>query len=360
MPPTPLAITASGMCTSIGRSTPLVCAALRAGITRPRRIRDLEGLDPDTEDSIPLMAHPAKVVTEGFYKVGRWVRLASAALTQLLGESPPAPGPWALHVVTRTPDEDFLDCADVDEVDPGNAAAFLERTLVDALCSDFGLSVPPSSRRLFSRGAVGVAAALSEAAQQFAGRRLDRVLVVAVDSWIDPTLLAQAADAARLKTPDSSTGFAPGEAAVAFWVEPADAVRRAAGLPAPPVVERVALQGRSDDPLSAPEPSASSVTAAVQDAVGSEEPGDVFLDLSGEEWRARQWGTALVQLAAPLSRSRFHLPAISLGDVGAASGAIGLLLALEALERRWAAGDRCLVVSCAESGEASGIAVRRP
>jgi 3-oxoacyl-[acyl-carrier-protein] synthase-1 len=344
------------MCTSVGRATEVVCAAVRAGMVRPRRIRDLLGLDPETDEPVPLLAHPARAVTEGFYKVGRWLRLASAAVGELRrrSEGPPPGAACALYLVTRSLGDAFLDCCDVDEIGPADAAVYLEKALLEPLCSTFALPVPAGSRRIFARGPVGVAAALAEAAQQLGAGRLDRALVVAVDSWIDPTLLDEAAAAARLKTPDSPTGLSPGEAAVAFWVERADP--RARGLA---VVEKVALQGRADDPLAAPEPSAVSVAAAVQDALGTEQAGDVIVDLTGEDWRARQWGTALASLGGALGATRFHYPALSLGDVGAASGAVGLLLALQALERRWSAGDRCLVVSCSDSGEAASIAVRR-
>ncbi|NTX02420.1 hypothetical protein [Myxococcus sp. CA040A] len=89
--------------------------------------------------------------------------------------------------------------------------------------------------------------------------------------------------------------------------------------------------------------------------------GDLISDLNGETWRAQAWGFVQVRLHDRLGeRTRLLIPCTSLGDVGAASGAVGVCMATRAFARKYASGEHTVIVSSAEHGEVGAIRVTAP
>ena len=73
-------ISACGLVTAVGRSAPAACAAIRAGIARPRRVSYFMALDEETQEETPVTGYPIRGYTEGFNMVGCWLRLARGAV----------------------------------------------------------------------------------------------------------------------------------------------------------------------------------------------------------------------------------------------------------------------------------------
>ena len=190
----------------------------------------------------------------------------------------------------------------------------------------------------------------------------ERVLVVAVDSYLDPLTLKWLGAAYRLKTEDLPTGLSPGEAGVCLLLEDARSARRRGALP----LAELAAVAVAHEPNSLPSQEtnsglglATSLRAALDDAAFPERySGDVFSDLNGETWRAHEWGSALARLADRVGDVRLHLPCASVGDTGAASGALGVCLATHALSCRHTRLASALVVSSGERGAVGSIALR--
>ncbi|MBM4061841.1 MAG: hypothetical protein FJ265_12210 [Planctomycetes bacterium] len=328
------------MVTSVGRTAAGTCAAIRAGISRARPTRELAALDPETQDLVPSVAHTVSTLTEGFRGIGRWVRLGRLCLESLVTSR----SDWrqtGLSVVTRPISGEFLLLEDEDV-----PLAAVTQSLVGPLCKDLGLAAVPSHGRLVCEGVAGLATALREARTALEQRRLERFLVVAVDSWIDPTLLGMAAESGRLRDADNPVGFQPGEAGVALLLEPS------AGNSGGVVVEDARTFAAAEHAIADPEAAGRELAATVQAVLATvpqDSVRDLVLDLNGEEWRARLWGAAAQRLGNRLAGMRVHLPAASMGDVGAASGAVGVCLAVQAFERGWARGQRALVMCTSES-----------
>ncbi|MCY1080164.1 hypothetical protein [Archangium lansingense] len=235
-------------------------------------------------------------------------------------------------------------------------ALFLER-----LKSGAPWFFDPHHLKVLHRGHVGCAAAL-ELARQWIDGGLDRVVVLAIDSYLDPFTLEWLEQRRRLKTSERPVGLMPGEAGAAVLVESrSSAVRRGTRVQA---WIRAVTTGQEPRHLFQDKPNSgealATVTAACLDAAASNTPfrGDVVVDLNGEEWRAREWGNARVRIAPRLDGAlKWVLPAASIGDVGAASGAVGLCVAIRSLVRRYATGRRVLVVSSSEWGDVGAILV---
>src|SRR5690349_1736490 len=81
-----LAVTGLGMVSSIGHGVVQACAALRAGIIRARPLPYFEVLDEETQELVPVTAHPVHGFTDGFGPVGRWLRLAKGCVDDLMAQ----------------------------------------------------------------------------------------------------------------------------------------------------------------------------------------------------------------------------------------------------------------------------------
>jgi 3-oxoacyl-[acyl-carrier-protein] synthase-1 len=88
--------------------------------------------------------------------------------------------------------------------------------------------------------------------------------------------------------------------------------------------------------------------------------GDLYLDLNGEDWRARAWGHAQVHLtrAIEFDRCRTFVPAESIGDTGAASAAIAVGLALWNFHKD--SSESALVISVSDNGAVGVIRLGAP
>lgn len=369
----PLLVTGLGLVTSLGFGAAGSVAAIRGGLSRPEVLEGHAVSDgEDGED--PVTGFPASGYADGFYQSGAWVRLGSGALEDLLHRLPiPAasdPGWSRASAVALAPivDEDrFLWSLEV-----------VPRALEDAFATPIlelaGVPIPPAATRGLGAGHVGLAEALTVAISESSAHRLERMLLVAADSYVDTSSLDWLSARDRLKSGERPTGLVPGEAGAALLVESEHAVR-ARKTQVLGVVEAVALAAA---PLRAPPPAAEDDAAedelpplppegpklgrAIAQAVRQVLPPgkdrfacDLYLDLNGEEWRAHGWGHAQVHLGRhlDLDRCRTFLPATSIGEVGAAAAPVALALALWNFDRD--ATRDALVISAADDGRVSAI-----
>ena len=354
-------ITGLGAVTSVGRSASSAAAAIRASITRPRPVPSFRVVDEESQVAVPLTGHPIHGFTEGFMGMGRWMRLARGALGDLL-ESARLPGAGGSRfwqqtaVVAVTPHPSAALQLPVEQAESLTLKHFLQ-----PLLQAWRLPVPAQSLRVVALGQAGTAAALQQAQRLLAGG-LERVLVIAVDSLLDPSALEVLASSNRLKTADRPVGLMPGEAGVCLLVEtPAAAQRREASgavLLAGVAVGREEVHPRAETPNVG-----AGLTACIRQVLppapaGKRFQGDVYLDLNGEEWKAREWGHALVRLQDSLEDITDHHPATAVGDTGAASGALGVCLAVHDLARGHAPTGRALVTSSSEQGDVGCVLLR--
>ena len=77
----------------------------------------------------------------------------------------------------------------------------------------------------------------------------------------------------------------------------------------------------------------------------------MYGDLNGERYRTTEWGFAVLreQRAMRVGTS-CEMPSDCWGDVGAASAALGVMLAVQAWAREYAKGPRALVWASSEGG----------
>jgi 3-oxoacyl-[acyl-carrier-protein] synthase-1 len=164
----------------------------------------------------------------------------------------------------------------------------------------------------------------------------------------------------RLKTGDSPVGLRPGEAGACILLE-SDAAARRRGAEILAYVAGTA-QGEERASLFSGEVNLGAALGAAIASVWPEPAEaelDLLADLNGEEWRARELAGARARLGARLARAHLILPAMSLGETGAASGAVGVCLAVRAFVRGYHHGGQALVTSSAEHGHVAAIRLAR-
>ncbi len=157
-------------------------------------------------------------------------------------------------------------------------------------------------------------------------RRTGRVVLVAVvDSYIHSDMLDSLAYHSELLTRDNPYGMVPGEAAAVLALGPEDNRRlgRIARLsimeePESPVDPQRGLMGRA---------LASCYRALLE---GGFSPDRFIVDLNGDRVRAEEFGYAITTNAAQMAdlSEKAEIPALQLGDLGAASGLVMAALAL--------------------------------
>ncbi|CAM3550065.1 hypothetical protein G4177_32290 [Corallococcus sp. ZKHCc1 1396] len=358
-----LAITSLGMICSVGYGAAASCAAIRAGIARPRELESFRVTEGDPANEAALMGHPVEGYTEGYSRQARWLRLALGSLAELRTygglPDPRQAGFWkrtGLVAALPWPDEEWLELA-------GGSDVLARQAYLEPLIDASRLPISIEHTLGVWAGHAGTIEAVGWARTQLSQRRMDRVVVLAADSYLDQATLDELLEQRRLKSGDVPCGMAPGEAAACFLLEPeTDAQRRGARIEARirsvgmARCEPFDLQGAHDGAAL------SRATAQALEGSGLEGlfDGDLHTDLNGENWRARQVSYLRLRLDSRLSpRSRLLTACTSLGDVGAASGAVSVCAAVRAWRRGHAGGPHSLVVSISDRGHCGAMVLEQ-
>ena len=360
-----LVLSGFGMVTSVGHNYDDACASMRAGLARPSSIEGYLLLDEETQEAVPLVGHPIKGITEGFYAAGLWVRMARLSLEDALSRGALAPLAdatfWhrsALLAVTPDPNGERFG-SDV-EFGADFGTTHLLRVLVEAL------QLPLRADQLFSiaSGDLGLYEAIMASMGPIASGRFDRCIVVCVDSLLDEETLDWLEGQARLKGPDRPSGLSPGEAGAVLVIE-ARSSAMARGVAEQVAVTGIAFEAAAPDVADSADGRGRRLASAMRTAMtqaGVDRPfgGDIVSDLNGEEWKAIELSLARLHLGDAIADEvQWTLPCVSVGDAGCATAAVVTAYASWRLLRRLAAGAQTLVVGIGRHGEASAICLAR-
>lgn len=350
-------IAAMGMSSSLG---PLIgaCAAFRAGITRARASLDFFYPAVDDNAQRPLNVCAIASSTFGFSGIGRLVAILYEVWLDILSRVEPASVGPASGLYLVLPDPLALELPVEPEVegDLHRRTAALGRWVLTKAFEHVGWRWPGRPWRFFAGGPAAFARALQAAQEELLRGNLDACFVGAVDSLLDPTVLERLLFQGRLKVEDNPVGLVPGEAGIFVLLR-----RSTEGAPPDGAVlgtVAVASAGAMD-PLDG-RALAGCVKRAAREGTGGSGRPVLISDHNGEEERAREWGMALLHLqrlgpgwAAPVA----WMPATSFGDVGLASGALGLCIAARSLERGYAPAGELFVLSSSDDGERAAVRV---
>lgn len=320
--------------TPVGLTAESTAAALRAGLDRVRE-------HPFMVDAAgePLRCSMDALLEPGLLGVRRVSALALAALHELAGKLGSAleqvGGARALLVLP--------------EARPGFGESEVQLVL-----REVSASMPWASVELGAGGHAGGLAALDQARGWIAGGA-PLVVVVAADSYLDANTLDWLEEDRRLHRADIRCGFTPGEAAVALALMP-EAARRRAGLPA---LARVRATGQALERRSRKSEAGllgeglAEVLRSVRSEVSLpvERAEGLYGDINGERHRSEDWGFALLRCPDLVRDGTAYLtPTTAFGDIGAATGPMGALLATQTWARGYGPGPGTLIWAGSDGG----------
>jgi len=203
--------------------------------------------------------------------------------------------------------------------------------------------------------------AIARAVQALNEGEIGVAIIGAMDSHLSSSWLQLLHNHKRLKHEGSGVGFIPGEAGVFIVLEKeTTAVARAV-----PVLGRVAAVGLDKElvPLGGEvvargDGLTRAVRACMEAAGGGADIERVISDINGERWRSLEYSVVASRCLSKLKFEHWH-PADCAGDTGAASGALGIGMALRGFARGYAGKGSALILSSSPTGERGALALAR-
>lgn len=344
-------IVAAGARAAVGVTAEGVAAAVRAGISRVQLVNVPELGGP----SDSFVAWHQLLAPHEWRGAARMAELGAAALAELIEKLSP--------VVARLKAEVPV-YVGLPEERPGWVASDASH-VVSALSAAAGKGLRLRIEPRLS-GHAAALAGLHEALTQ-AGRlgRCPLVIVGGVDSYHEIATLAWLRETHQWLEEDSRTGFAPGEAAAFVALMDASEARRL-GL-APAATVRATATTRETrlihgDELNLGEGLTAAVSEALSPLAGTQEKVEnIHCDINGERYRSEEWGFVALRLGSAFRDvSAYHTPVRSCGDVGAATGALNLVMSAQAWRRGYARGPRTLVWGGSDAGLRAAVLLEEP
>jgi 3-oxoacyl-[acyl-carrier-protein] synthase-1 len=358
-----LAIAEFGMVTAVGHGAVTSCAAIRAGLSRAASLPDVKVLEPDTHTMMPAVGHSVFGLTEGRSAVARWLALARRAFEDLRGNGR-LPGAddrnfWnrtaLVLVVPAVDDERFM------FFEPFNDGG-IQEVYVRPLMRSLGIPLGSDRVFLLAEGRTGAVRAFAGMQALIERLALDRVIVLAADSYLDGHSIEWLIQSDRMKQADAPSGLMPGEAGAAVLIEREEATQARGAAPRARITAAVVDSEAQTflDKKRKHGRAIARVFRAVLQHASAPFSGDLLVDLNGEGWRAYEFGAALTQVPRTLLDGyRVLTPAMSIGEVGAASLVVSLILAVRGFERGYAAASSALIGCVSSSGRVGAVLVGR-
>jgi 3-oxoacyl-[acyl-carrier-protein] synthase-1 len=343
-----LHIVAVGARTPVGLRAESSAAAVRAGISRRRRHPFMvDGAGGPVAAAFDALLEPEIL---GWKRIAA---LAASAITEVLAKTArEIPTSQRFHVLLSLP-----------ETRPGLSEEDA-RQVAQALKAGIAQTSRPLVIEIAGRGHAGALEALKAAFERSAAGDAALFVVCGADSYLEADTLDWLEDQGRFAREGVRNGFTPGEASGALLVA-SDAAVHHFRLSSFAAVRGVATSREERTILGDEDSLGEGLTRAMGAALAKltlpEEAVDaVFCDLNGERYRTEEWGFALLRSQKGVRTTEYELATGSWGDVGAASGALGCILAVQSWRRGYAKGPRALVCAGSDSGLRGAAVLQQP
>jgi hypothetical protein len=368
------------MVAALGSDAATNCAAARAGLRRARVLENfpMRSAVDGTEEFV--MGHEATLQTRGFEGDMRLVRLSQGALSGLLLDTQQINWHEQEHqFYLALPDSarTLLGAEPADgeeEVDAGGAAVAghstdaarrvasekQARVILTRAAALARWPVEPTVAFLSTHGHAAGLDAIRAASLDLAVGRVEVAVVLAVDSLLDQETLNWLHQNNRLKCDGMPVGLQPGEAGVAVTLTMRSGLIHASAQGV--TLGEVWLDAEPLSLLSGAATRGETLARVVEQAWRSsnaERPW-ILSDQNGEEFRAMEWGHALVRLrgqSVAFSAPEAWYAASSFGDTAAASALVNLCMAVRSWERRYAPAAAALITAASDGIQRGALMV---
>ncbi|MFE8605120.1 hypothetical protein [Archangium violaceum] len=352
------------MVSSLGHGAVASCAASRAGILRISMLEECSVWDSESGRSEPARGHTVPWVAGGFVDLGKRVALAAKALGELNPLKSLADSARSAFYLATSNDfhRQLLEQQGLLPAEYADRRAGYTQQLLPTLFKAVGLKSPPRLQDV-RFGEAGFIQILQEATRQLESGTVDRCIIGGVDSFVEPQVTWALNSLRLLKTPSNPVGVLPGEAAAFAVLEPLSAAaRRGAHIEA--LLEAPTLQAEPFHRRSGKPPLGRALTQCILATLETLEDrgahtGLMIGALNGDAYRAQDWGYALVQFRRLQGLPEWY-PAASFGELGAASGPVGLCMAIRGFARGYCKTDNVLVWTLGDDGSRGSFYLRSP
>lgn len=217
---------------------------------------------------------------------------------------------------------------------------------------------------LAGRGHAGALQAVEQALRECGDGRDHLFVVAGADSYHHAETFLWLERVRRFAQPGIRSGFTPGEGAGCLALMSAG-LRRRLGLPRLAVVRGAHTARERQLRDSSTGSFGVGMTQAVEGAImGLKLPhegiDDLYTDINGERYRSEEWGFVVLRTPLVWKSTGYKAPSSCWGDVGAASGALGGVLAIRAFARGYARGPRAMVIAGSDGGLRGAMLLQDP
>jgi len=227
--------------------------------------------------------------------------------------------------------------------------------------------IPSQIGRLdvITHGQASAGLAIEAAALSFQMNNRTLALILGVDAPVDLDRIASADARGRLKGPNVPTGAAPGEVGACMLVASPELVASRQLSTIGAILQPQSLDSIPSFNTDAPPDGQAwaRLAAAVIHQLPFEQDVWCIVDMNGEVYRAREWGTAVVHIHESfpwLDTTNVWIPAMHFGDCGTATGLAAAALAVRGFARRYAPAKSALVLGAADGPMRAAFAVVGP
>lgn len=231
------------------------------------------------------------------------------------------------------------------------------RALIPELVRRAEVPIDIEASRTFSTGRAGGVEAVAAGMAALAER--EAVVVGGVDSWFDPDALEHLDREMRLNSLTAENGFIPGEGGAFFVLTQ----RGSAGVRPLGRVESTAVEHEprpygSDEPCHALGMTKAAMRALEPCRAAGRAVPWVMTDVVDERHRVDEWAFASARIAKLLAPDYVHdQPGLVTGDVGAASVALMVAVAVTRWQTGCAVGPRLLIAAHSDESTRGALVV---
>ncbi|NTX10015.1 hypothetical protein HUA76_04365 [Myxococcus sp. CA056] len=217
---------------------------------------------------------------------------------------------------------------------------------------------------LVGRGQAGGIRAVEHVLRECAKGREAVFLVAGVESYHHPETFIWLERERRFAQPGIRGGFIPGEGAGCLALVSVG-LRRRLKLPGLAVVSGACTVQESLLRDSDTGSFGQAMTKAVEGAFAGlattrEKVDDLYIDLNGERYRSEEWGFVALRTPSIWRTTTYRSLCDGWGDVGAAAGVLGGVLAVRAFARGYMKGPLAMVLTGSDSGLRGAMLLRSP
>lgn len=331
----PLYVAGFGAVTAAGLNAPQTIAAIRACLSAFEDVGFPEAGLSQVVARIP--AHWRLRRTQGEWLVS----MAARAIKEALGADDPSVATATALLIT--PPESFRNHPAFADISPHD--------FLTAVIGATGLRFHPASRAI-DGGAAASVGLIERALALMEEAGAAQVLLGGVDSLVNDTDLSRLGQAGRLKGDENPQGLVPGEAAAFVRLTrepPRDATVVAA-------IHGIGVAQETDSVLSDRYSQGRAMLGALRDAASGSGPSEPDIDFVVSNGNGERYNGWEMMIARPrFYRTRREIlptayPAMTIGDIGAAGGALALMLAADSFHKGYAPGPTAVCELASENG----------